>query len=177
MGDARTITSSEAAEKVGCASLTLDEAEKRRQLNRILSSLPFRNSLRLRSFLNFVVETTLAGHSESIKAYTIAVEALGRNPSFDPETDPIVRVEAVRLRQALTRYYVQAGRDDQIVIALPRGTYVPVFEQRRPRAAGATNGHAWPVAVPISMGGALNSNRSGLLKSANSFRAKSRAKF
>ena len=100
-----------------------------RQLSRILDSAQFRGSLRLTRFLAFVVATALAGRSEIIKAYTIAVEALGRGEDFDPQRDPIVRVEAGRLRQALARYYAQSGHDDPLMIELPRGTYVPVFRR------------------------------------------------
>jgi tetratricopeptide (TPR) repeat protein len=98
-----------------------------RQLERICASTAFRGSLRLTRFLTFVVETTLAGKSDTIKAYTIAVEALDRGGNFNPESDPIVRVEAGRLRRALTRYYTEAGRNDVVIIDLPRGTYVPIF--------------------------------------------------
>jgi hypothetical protein len=104
--------------------------EVRRQLARIVGSTVLRDSLRLTHFLTFVVETTLAGDSDIIKAYTIAVGALDRSSNFDPQTDPIVRVEAGRLRHALSRYYAEAGRDDVLVIELPRGTYVPTFTVR-----------------------------------------------
>jgi adenylate cyclase len=103
------------------------------QLERILGSPQFRDSLRLTRFLTFVVATTLAGKSGCIKAYTIATQALDRDTDFDPQNDPIVRVEAGRLRQALARYYAKDGRDDPVLIDLPRGTYVPSF---RPRAGG-----------------------------------------
>jgi hypothetical protein len=157
MGNARAITSNEAGEKVGYASNVFNDAETLRELHRILDSLPFRDSQRLRSFLTFVVETTLAGNADRIKAYTVAVEALGRDESFNPETDPIVRVEAGRLQRGLARYYAEAGRDDQIVIALPRGTYVPVFEPRGPPADAASNGQASPAAAKESFEDSLNS--------------------
>ena len=108
------------------------------QLDRILDDTHFRGSLRLTSFLKFVVDTALAGKPERIKAYTIAVEALGRTSDFDPQHDPIVRVEAGRLRQALARYYADAGRNDPLFVELPRGTYVPSFHRRT--TAGATPG-------------------------------------
>ena len=101
----------------------------RRELSRIVQSSTFRDSYRLTSILSFIVETTLAGNGGKLKAYTIAVEALGRGPDFDPQTDPIVRVEAVRMRQALTRYYSGVGRDDPLVIEVPRGSYVPAFSR------------------------------------------------
>lgn len=104
--------------------------EIRPQLHRIAQSSVFRPSLRLTCFLTFVVETTLAGKGETLKAYTIAVEALRRHDDFDPQTNPIVRVEAGRLRQALTRYYAGEGCDDPIVIEVPRGTYTPIFVRR-----------------------------------------------
>jgi hypothetical protein len=102
----------------------------RRELSRIVNSSTFRDSYRLTSFLSFIVETTLAGNGSKLKAYTIAVEALGRGSDFDPQTDPIVRVEAVRMRQALARYYSGIGRDDPLVIEVPRGSYVPAFRRR-----------------------------------------------
>jgi hypothetical protein len=99
------------------------------QLTRILASATFPDSPRLTRFLKFVVEA-IAGDSDSIKAYTIAVKALGLGSDFDPQSDPIVRVQAVRLRKALARYYAGAGSDDPIVIELPRGNYVPAFRRR-----------------------------------------------
>ncbi|MGO9263516.1 MAG: hypothetical protein ACLQBA_01305 [Candidatus Binataceae bacterium] len=111
--------------------------EIRDELGRIVASAIFRDSLRLTSFLRFVVEAALAGKSSQIKAYTIAIEALGRPTSFDPQTDAIVRVQAGRLRHALDRYYAGSGRDDHVGIALLRGGYVPVFRVRK--AAGEAN--------------------------------------
>ena len=102
-------------------------SEIRQELARILESAGFRDSLRLSRFLSFIVEATLDGKAETIKGYTIAVEALGRDGDFDPQLDPVVRVTAGRLRQALARYYAGEGRDNPLVIDLSRGTYVPVF--------------------------------------------------
>ena len=65
----------------------------RRELNRIINSSSFRDAYRLTSFLSFIVEMTLMGHSKKLKAYTIAVEALDRGADFDPQVDPIVRVK------------------------------------------------------------------------------------
>jgi hypothetical protein len=95
-----------------------------------VASRAFRSAPKLSAFLRFVVERTLAGDAAHIKGYTIAIEALGRDESFDPATDPIVRVEAGRLRRALARYYAEDGRDDAIVIELARGSYVPTFRRR-----------------------------------------------
>jgi hypothetical protein len=107
-------------------------------LGRIVASAGFRSAPQLASFLRYVVATALSGQGDRLKGYTIGVEALGRDPSFDPQTDPIVRVEAGRLRHALAHYYAGAGRDEPLVIVLPRGNYVPVFHSAiAPDARGA----------------------------------------
>jgi tetratricopeptide (TPR) repeat protein len=104
---------------------------------RVLASSAFQASPNLAAFLRFVVEATLAGQADRIKGYTIGTEALGRGRDFDPQTDPIVRVEAGRLRRTLYSYYANGGADDPVVIALPIGSYVPTFTRREPAAAVA----------------------------------------
>lgn len=104
-----------------------------------------RNSSQLSSFLRFVVEQTLSGSSDRIKGYTIGVEALGRSANFDPQSDPIVRVEATRLRRAMVRYYAGPGADDPVEIRLTRGSYVPAFSYRNRAAPVAP---AAPEALP-----------------------------
>jgi TolB-like protein len=113
------------------AATPAPEADARRlQLGRILDSADFDATDRDRRFLAYVVEESLAGRADRIKAYSIALEAFGRDASFDPQTDPIVRVEAGHLRRALDRYYLTAGRDDPIVITIPKGGYAPMFATR-----------------------------------------------
>lgn len=107
------------------------QREVRAALERVLASADLCTSPRLGAFLRYVVESTLAGRAEQIKGYTIAVEALGRAPTFDPQSDPIVRVEATRLRRALQNYYNTAGLADPVLIHIPKGGYVPRFEDRR----------------------------------------------
>jgi tetratricopeptide (TPR) repeat protein len=104
--------------------------EIRAQLDRMLASDAFRASPQLAAFLRFVVEAALQGKSERIKGYTIGVEVLRRDAKFDPQNDPIVRVEATRLRRTIERYYAGPGADDPIFIELPRGSYVPTFARR-----------------------------------------------
>ncbi|HET6520672.1 MAG TPA: hypothetical protein VFG47_12770 [Geminicoccaceae bacterium] len=110
----------------------------RAELKRILASTEFSVSDRLRGFLRFVVDETLAGRAGRIKAFTVAVEVFGRGDGFDPQTDPVVRLEAARLRRALDHYYLVAGRDDPVRIDIPRGGYVPTF--RSPAAPPAAPG-------------------------------------
>jgi len=129
--------------------------EVRVELARIVASAVFRDSPRLAAFLRFVVNAELEGNGDRIKGYTIAVEALGRDADFDPQSDPIVRVEARRLRDALARYYAGVGRDDPLVIELPRGGYVPAFHRqphRVPAHMAAAEGRSGRAAASIVAG-------------------------
>ena len=103
--------------------------EIRAALDRVVASDVLRHSPQLVAVLRFIVEATLRGESDRVKGHTIAVEALGRGEDFDPQVDPIVRVEARRLRRALERYYAGPGATDQVIIELPRGQYVPTFRR------------------------------------------------
>jgi TolB-like protein len=111
--------------------------EVRAQLERMTASDDFNRSPQLGAFLRFVVESVLQGKSDRIKAYTIGVDVLRRDAKFDPQLDPIVRVEATRLRRTIDRYYAGLGADDTIRIDLPRGSYIPTLT-RRPAFPGVT---------------------------------------
>jgi serine/threonine-protein kinase len=100
------------------------------QLDRILRSDTFRPADRLKRFLTFIVRETLAGHSAEIKEFVIGVQVFRREEAFDPRTDPIVRVQARRLRAKLAHYHQDEGRADPITIELPKGSYVPTFKSR-----------------------------------------------
>jgi adenylate cyclase len=104
--------------------------EVRAQVQRMTASDVFATSPQLAAFLLFVVEAVLRGHGERLKGYTIGVEVLRRDTSFDPQVDPIVRVEATRLRRAIERYYAGPGADDPVMIELPRGGYAPRISWR-----------------------------------------------
>src|SRR5262249_35192259 len=115
----------------GASGVTaLDHAEVVRvNLEKAIASSPFATADRLRRFLRYIVEKSLAGDVDVLKEYPIGVEVYGRKPDFDPRVDAIVRVEASRLRGKLREYYGAAGRNDPIRIELPKGSYVPVFSQ------------------------------------------------
>lgn len=119
----------------------------RRQLQGILNSPDFDASPRNRKFLAHVVEQVLAGRQDLIKAYTIATSVFGRSEDFDPQIDPIVRIEAVRLRRSLERYYLLSGKNEPIKIVLPKGTYAPVF-QSTDSAGSAAPSHGTSVLAP-----------------------------
>jgi len=114
----------------------------RAAVERIVASPDFAASDRARRFLRYVVEETLSGRAERIKAFSVAVEVFGRDESFDPQNDPVVRIEAGRLRRALEHYYLLSGRDDPVIIDIPKGGYVPTFR------LGATAAEAEPEAAP-----------------------------
>jgi Tol biopolymer transport system component len=99
----------------------------RAQLARILASEIFSRSDRLTAFLTYIVEQTLDGHGAGLKEHVLAMEVYGKGADFGAAVDPIVRVDARRLRDKLREYYALAPRD-AIVISVPKGSYAPVFE-------------------------------------------------
>jgi TolB-like protein len=101
----------------------------RRQLERLLASQTFQACWRLQELLRYLVEETLAGRARHLKAYTLGVDVFKRDPAFDPLVDPIVRVQATRLRRLLDKYYRDEGSGDNVIINLPKGGYVPVFNR------------------------------------------------
>jgi serine/threonine-protein kinase len=109
---------------------------ERELLDRILASRTFAPSERMSRFLRFAVEEALEGRADQLKEYRIALEVFDKDASFDPRIDPIVRVEARRLRAKLKRYYENEGRDDAVRIEFPTGSYAPVFHERLAVPAG-----------------------------------------
>jgi adenylate cyclase len=114
-----------------------DQKAIREQLDRILHSVPFQHSRRRQRFLEFIVNKTLAGRG--VKGYDVALEVFGRPETFDPAVDPVVRVEAGRLREKLREYYESDGQGDPIRIDLPKGTYTPQIEFRGENSPGQTS--------------------------------------
>ncbi len=106
--------------------------EIRAQVDKILTSRLFARSERLCRFLRFCVEHTLEEKGDQLKEQLVGVEVFDRKGDYDPRTDPIVRVEAMRLRSKLKAYYTSTGRPDCVLIELPKGAYVPAFRMRPP---------------------------------------------
>ena len=106
-----------------------DQKAIREQLVRILDSGPFHQAQRRRRFLEYIVNEALAGRGERLKGSNVAQAVFDRE-SFDPNVDPIVRMEAARVRDRLREYYEGAGQGDPIRISLPKGTYTPHIEFR-----------------------------------------------
>jgi hypothetical protein len=97
------------------------------QLKRMVASPYFSHSKRLPDFLRFVVEHTLAGDVEKIKERTLGIEIFGRDPDYDTSSDPIVRVTASELRKRMAQYYQEHPHNQELLISLPSGSYIPEF--------------------------------------------------
>ncbi len=95
-------------------------------LEKVLSDDKFAAAPQMSAFLRCVVTQTLDGNADRIKAYTVAVDALGKPPTFDPQNDPSVRVLAKRLRDTLTHYYERTS-GHELIIQIKCGSYVPKF--------------------------------------------------
>jgi len=123
------------------ARTNLTDTAVREQLEKILASEVFSRSQQLRRFLSFVVEQTLSAQGHTLKESVLAHELYGKGTDFDGGTDAVVRVDARRVRDKLREYY--EGRSDPVIISLPKGSYVPLFEDNSASVAAPT----LPVAV------------------------------
>jgi TolB-like protein len=117
-----------------------------RHLEKVVVSAEMRRSKKLCQFLRFTVEEVMRGHGSELKEYAIGVGVFRRGREFDTGADPIVRVQARRLRSKLQQYYQAEGRDEPMRIEFPVGSYSPVFIQRMPQPAPATYPQA---SIPI----------------------------
>ncbi|MEO7653319.1 MAG: tetratricopeptide repeat protein, partial [Bryobacteraceae bacterium] len=108
-------------------------------MDKLLSSSAFCQSERMCRFLRFAVGKSLAGEADTLKEYLLGVEVFDRKVSYDPRVDPIVRVEARRLRSKLKKYYESQGREDEIVVEFPTGGYAPKFLFKGPRSVSPEN--------------------------------------
>jgi hypothetical protein len=108
------------------ASAAHDEAI-RKQLASILESLPFKTSKRCAALLKHVVEKTLSGDAEILKERTLGIDVFRRDPTYDTNSDPVVRMAAGETRKRLAQYYDEPHHRHEIRIQLPPGSYVPEF--------------------------------------------------
>ena len=121
------------------------------ELDRVLESRCFRSRGVAQKFLLYIVQKTMDGHGKDINQHSIATEGLGKDPDFDPSSNPLIRVQAGRLRKQLEEYYAGEGRENMLRIMLPIGSYQPAFMNRdehqkfnvfagRPRSPGTSQG-------------------------------------
>jgi hypothetical protein len=102
------------------------------QITRILRSDEFRNSEVLRRLLLYLAEKSACGEADQLKEYVIAIEGLGKPSSYDPQHSSAVRIQIGRLRQKLTEYYRDQGKDDPVRIELPKGHFRLTYQERQP---------------------------------------------
>jgi TolB-like protein len=127
----------------------VNSAAARAQIARILASRHFAKADRLKRFLCFVSEETLNGPAAGIKETVIGIEVFGRHSAtYDPRIDPIVRIQAGRVRAKLNDYYAREGAGDAVLVELPRGQYVPRFSVRS--VASAPRSGALTVVEPVA---------------------------
>lgn len=110
--------------------------EVRRQLQRIIASSDFVASERNRRFLEHIVERSLCG--EVARGYEIGTLVFGRPEKFNATSDPIVRIEAGKLRRDLETYYLKSGKHDPIRISAPKGAYRAIFSRNEAHVAGVS---------------------------------------
>ncbi|MEC9401640.1 MAG: hypothetical protein VX374_03930, partial [Pseudomonadota bacterium] len=92
-------------------------ARVREELSRVLQSDHFHATPKRRAMLTFLIEEALAGRADTLKGYAIGLAVFGRDENFDPQSDPIVRLEARRLRHDLDSYYIAEGARNPIRIS------------------------------------------------------------
>lgn len=113
--------------RTSCLVEQVSRGEIMESLERVLASEQFATSPNLKKFLSYIIEQKLDGNEAGLKAYSIAIDAFGRSEEFDSQIDPIVRVQAGRLRKELAAYYEDVGANDLVRIDVPRGSYRPEF--------------------------------------------------
>ena len=106
------------------------EEEKRAAVDKILQSQVFRNTESLRRLLRFLAEKAITGEADQLKEYSVGIDAFGKPPSYDPRQDSAVRIQVGRLRQKLSEYYLNEGKEDPIIVELPKGGFRLQFESR-----------------------------------------------
>jgi hypothetical protein len=115
--------------EVAESSFVADAPRIREQLNRLLAHPLFANSRRYPVLLAYVVEQTLLGHASDLKERTIGVEVFSKDPSYDANADPVVRITAKEVRSRLKQYYYEFSQPAELIIDLPTGSYVPSFRE------------------------------------------------
>src|SRR5215472_4159574 len=118
------------------------------EIERILQSEVFRNSEGLRRLLRFLAERTAAGEADQLKEYTIGVDGLGKPPTYDTHHDAAVRIQVGRLRQKLAEYYHTEGKDDPLIVELPKGQFKLTCAPRSPQGARADS-NQWRTAATV----------------------------
>src|ERR1700687_4238777 len=100
------------------------------QIDKLINSQVLHGSESLCKLLRYLAEHALDHPGTSLKEYQIATEVFGRPHDFDPQHDSTIRVQAGRLRLKLAEYYSSEGAQDDLIVEVPKGTYVVSFHHR-----------------------------------------------
>lgn len=133
----------------------------RELLHRVAASAQFQKSKRLRDLLLYVGEWSLRDPQHILREQEIGVDVLGRQPDYDTSHDTLVRVQVSQLRKKLQEYFAGEGRDEPLIIEIPKGSYVPVFRHRSAKTepheaeheevgSGARSRLWWQMALPLA---------------------------
>src|SRR5215467_8553998 len=117
---------------------SISSGEIRAELQRILASGIFATADRMKRFLRFIVDETLAGKGDDLKESSLGIEVYDRDETFDPRVDSIVRVDAGRLRSKLREFYESEGASSRIRIEIPKGSYKPLFKRSKDTNSGTS---------------------------------------
>jgi hypothetical protein len=116
----------------------ISNAELELQIERVLRSETLRTSEALRRLLRFLADRVLSGEADHLKEYSVAIDGLGKPPSYDARHDSTVRIQMGRLRRKLAEYYQTEGKDDPLIIELPKGRFKLTFEEHQPSLKAVT---------------------------------------
>jgi hypothetical protein len=121
----RFITEHQTSTEIG---VSIPPEEIRRALDRILNSRQFSQAPKKRKFVQVICDYYLAGRAKEINEHLIGLEVYERRDRYSPAEDPVVRVAAHDVRKRLEQYYLHEGRDDEVRLEIPIGSYEPVFK-------------------------------------------------
>lgn len=110
------------------------------ELDALVSSHHFRGSKRYPAMLKYVVTAAIDGRAPELKERTLGVEVFGRDPEYDTNADPVVRISAGEVRKRIAQFYHENGHGAKLEIELPVGSYLPEFRLREPEVSEAQSG-------------------------------------
>ena len=107
----------------------IDDAElMREELQAVIASSDFARAPIMKRLLSFLANETAAGRGDQLKAYSVAVDGLGRAPDYDARADSYPRVQVGRLRRMLDSYYGATAPSRGLRLAIPSGRYRVVLQ-------------------------------------------------
>src|SRR5437868_1325058 len=145
----------------------IEPDEVRQALERLLGSKHFVNAHKKQKFLRLICDYYLEGRAQELNEHILGYDVFGRDNSYNPSNDPIVRVFAHEIRKKLEAYYANEGANDPVRLEIPAGSYQPVFTRQLPEPASeiaeATLPPTEPEALPARRRGSYGKLVAGLI--------------